>query len=52
MPALASPHARLRPLLVVGLGVAALFAGTTVLWVYYGTAVFFEMVRSGWASCF
>jgi hypothetical protein len=22
------------------------------LWAYYGTAVFFEMVRAGWAACF
>ena len=22
------------------------------LWAYYGTAVFFEVVRAGWAACF
>jgi len=27
-------------------------AGTVLLWAYYGTAVFFEMVRAGWAACF
>ena len=27
-------------------------AATAVLWVYFGTAVFFEMVRAGWAACF
>ncbi len=27
-------------------------AGTALLWAYYGTAVFFEMVRAGWAACF
>jgi hypothetical protein len=30
----------------------AAVAGTAVLWAYYGTAVFFEMVRAGWAACF
>ena len=29
----------------------AAVAGTVVLWAYYGTAVFFEMVRAGWAAC-
>ena len=27
-------------------------AGTALLWAHYGTAVFFEMVRAGWAACF
>ena len=27
-------------------------AGTVLLWAYYGTAVFLEMVRAGWAACF
>ncbi len=27
-------------------------AGTALLWAYYGTAVFFELVRAGWAACF
>ena len=30
----------------------AAVAGTALLWTYYGTAVFFEMVRAGWAACF
>ena len=30
----------------------AAVAGTALLWAYYGTAVFFEMVRAGWAACF
>ena len=38
---------------VAGAGVAgAMLAGTIALWVHYGTAVFFEMVRSGFISCF
>jgi hypothetical protein len=44
---------RQRPalLLLAGIGGAAA-AGTLVLWAYYGTAVFFEIVRAGWAACF
>jgi hypothetical protein len=29
-----------------------LILATLALWAYYGTAVFFEMVRTGWAACF
>jgi hypothetical protein len=43
---------RTRPmLLVAGLG-GAVMAATLGLWAYYGTAVFFEIVRAGWAACF
>lgn len=42
----------LRPiLLLAGVGGVAL-AATLGLWAYYGTAVFFEIVRAGWAACF
>jgi hypothetical protein len=27
-------------------------AAAGVLWAYFGTTVFFEMVRAGWAACF
>jgi len=41
-----------RPmLLLAGLGGVAM-AATLGLWAYYGTAVFFEIVRAGWAACF
>jgi hypothetical protein len=30
----------------------AILIGAAVLWVHYGTAVFFEMVASGIAACF
>ena len=30
----------------------AVLAGTIALWAHYGTAVFFEMVRSGFMACF
>jgi len=29
-----------------------LLAVTATLWSYYGTAVFFEIVRTGWVACF
>jgi len=52
MAALASDHVRSRTVLLLGGGVAALLAGTLALWAYYGTAVFFEMLRAGWSACF
>lgn len=53
MPAAASTRAgHLRPLLLLG-SLGGLLAAVTVgLWVYYGTAVFFEIVRAGWIACF
>jgi hypothetical protein len=30
----------------------AIVAGTVSLWAHYGTAVFFETVRAGFAACF
>jgi len=52
MAAVATDTIRSRAL-VIGGGVGiALVTGTLVLWAYYGTAVFFEMVRAGWAACF
>jgi hypothetical protein len=41
-----------RPLLLLGLLGGAIVAGTLGLWAYYGTAVFFEIVRTGWIACF
>ena len=39
-------------LLIVAGATGILVAGTAALWGYYGTAVFFEIVRTGWAACF
>ena len=52
MSALASDHVRSRTIVLLGAAVAALIAGTLALWAYYGTAVFFEMIRAGWIACF
>jgi len=32
--------------------VALALIGTGLLWVHYGTAVFFETIRAGFAACF
>ncbi len=41
-----------RPLLVLALFGGLSAAATLALWSYYGTAVFLEIVRTGWAACF
>ncbi|MFA6265449.1 MAG: hypothetical protein WC670_07015 [Pseudolabrys sp.] len=52
MPASASLSSIPWSMLLVSLAGGALVAFTIGLWVYFGTAVFFEMVRSGLAACF
>jgi hypothetical protein len=52
MPAIASHPIASRSLLLAALVVGLLLTATLGLWAYYGTAVFFEMVRAGWAACF
>ncbi|HZP69701.1 MAG TPA: hypothetical protein VFB29_07125 [Pseudolabrys sp.] len=52
MPAIATNNALSRPLLLVAVACGVLVAATLGLWAYYGTAVFFEMVRAGWLACF
>jgi hypothetical protein len=48
-----APHAtRILPLLA-GLGLAGLAVAAGLgLWFHYGTQVFFEMFRTGFAACF
>jgi hypothetical protein len=38
--------------MLVALLAGLLLASTLGLWAYYGTAVFLETVRTGWAACF
>ena len=52
MPALTSSTTSLRPLMLVGLAIAILVATTAGLWAWYGTTVFFEVIRAGWLACF
>jgi hypothetical protein len=40
-----------RPLLLVAGLAGMLLAVTLALWAHYGTAVFFEMIRTGLAWC-
>lgn len=52
MSAISSVPALSRPVLMIAAAAGVLLATTFVLWAYYGTAVFFEMVRAGWVACF
>ena len=52
MPAIATTARPSRPLLLLALIAGVVVAATLGLWAYYGTAVFFEVVRAGWAACF
>jgi hypothetical protein len=47
-----TPRRNWRPLALIAVVVGALIAGTTALWAYYGTAVFFELIAAGIAMCF
>ena len=40
-----------RPLVLIAAAAGILLAGTVVLWVHYGTAVFYEMIVAGLAAC-
>jgi hypothetical protein len=51
--AIPSMPLRLRPAVWVGAGmVGALAGGTALLWVHYGSAVFFETIMAGLSLCF
>ena len=52
MPAIVSTARVSRPLLFLALAGGGIMAATVLLWAYYGTAVFFEVVRTGWTLCF
>lgn len=41
-----------RPMLLLGSAAGVLLAATLALWAWYGTTVFFEIVRAGWNACF
>lgn len=54
--AMSDAHADRRPVSRPLLAVAALFgamaAAAAILWVHYGTSVFFDMIAAGIAACF
>lgn len=40
-------------LLLAGAGIGSLLVlGALALWFHYGTQMFFEMIRTGFAACF
>jgi len=39
-------------LAVLGLFAALALGGSVLLWAHYGTTVFFETIRAGFAACF
>ena len=41
-----------RPLAVLGAAAGLLTVAALGLWAWYGTTVFFEMLRAGFAACF
>ena len=41
-----------RPMLLLGSAGVLLLAVTAALWGWYGTTVFFEILRAGWMACF
>jgi hypothetical protein len=43
---------RLPAIAWMGAGIGALAASAILLWAYYGSAVFFETIAAGLASCF
>jgi hypothetical protein len=40
------------PIVLVAAVVGLLLAGSLALWAHYGTAVFFETIRTGFMACF
>ena len=52
MPAVANASLSTRPFVVLAAVAGLLIAATLVLWVHYGTAVFFEIIAAGIAACF
>jgi len=46
-----SPRLGGRPMVALAVVIGALLAATVALWAHYGTAVFFEMIRAGFAAC-
>ena len=43
---------RTGPILLAAVAIGLVLAGTIALWLHYGTAVFFETIRTGFIACF
>lgn len=51
-PASSSPNRQVsRAAIAVAAGIGVLLAATAALWVHYGTAVFYETIVAGIATC-
>jgi hypothetical protein len=48
----AAPLSMARPLAILGAAAGLLTVAALGLWAWYGTTVFFEMLRAGFAACF
>jgi uncharacterized protein (DUF2236 family) len=48
----AAPRRVIWPLVAAAVVIGGLMAVAAALWLHYGTAVFFEIVRAGIAACF
>lgn len=52
MPAIISTVTAPWPIILAALSGGLLLAAAIGLWAFFGTTVFFEMVRTGWMACF
>ena len=52
MPTTVTPATVPWSVVLAALAGGLLFAAAIGLWAYFGTTVFFEMVRTGWMACF
>jgi len=46
------PRASSWPLAIAAAAAGMVLGGTVLLWAHYGTAVFFETIRTGFTACF
>jgi hypothetical protein len=47
-----APRLTSRPLILAGTVFMVALAGAVWLWAQYGTTIFFESIRTGFAACF
>ncbi len=47
-----APRLMSRPVVLAGVGITLVLAGTVWLWAQYGATVFFETIRAGFVACF
>jgi hypothetical protein len=52
MPEIIVPRSTMWPLLLTAALMTLALLGAVALWAHYGTTVFFETIRAGFAACF